>query len=152
MIPARFAPVVFGFILSGLMSCIVSAIATLRAVGLPPDFVVLWMSSWVFAWAVAFPTVLVIAPITRKLVARLTAVAPGLERGRLIPTPPPSMRASQRFGAASSQVRRSRASAQSRIDPARRDQNEGRDWRNADGARRSRDRSHAASRAPRWSP
>lgn len=76
MIPARFAPVVFGFILSGLMSCIVSAIATLRAVGLPPDFVALWMSSWVFAWAVAFPTVLVIAPITRKLVARLTAAPP----------------------------------------------------------------------------
>ncbi len=31
MIPARFAPVLFGLILSGLMSAIVSAIATFRA-------------------------------------------------------------------------------------------------------------------------
>jgi hypothetical protein len=30
MIPARFAPILFGFILSGLMSAIVSAIATAR--------------------------------------------------------------------------------------------------------------------------
>lgn len=77
MIPARFAPVLFGFILSGLMSCIVSAIATMRAIGLPPEFLATWTSSWVFAWAVAFPTVLVLAPLTRRLVARLTGPAEG---------------------------------------------------------------------------
>jgi hypothetical protein len=77
MIPARFAPVLFGFILSGLMSCIVSAIATVRAIGLPPEFFGTWMSSWAFAWAVAFPTVLIVAPMTRKLVARITAPPPG---------------------------------------------------------------------------
>jgi hypothetical protein len=77
MIPARFAPVLFGLILSGLMSCIVSGIATLRAIGLPPEFFVTWMSSWAFAWAVAFPAVLVLAPFTRKLVARLTGPAGG---------------------------------------------------------------------------
>jgi hypothetical protein len=72
MIPARFAPIVFGFILSGLMSCIVSGIATLRAIGLPPEFMFKWMTSWGFSWAVAFPTVLVVAPMTRRIVARLT--------------------------------------------------------------------------------
>jgi hypothetical protein len=77
MIPARFAPVLFGFILSGLMSCIVSAIATLRAIGLPPEFFGTWMSSWAFAWAVAFPAVLVVAPITRRFVARITKPADG---------------------------------------------------------------------------
>ena len=71
MIPARFSPVVFGFILSGLMSLIVSGIATLRAVGMPPDILAKWMSSWAFSWAVAFPTVLVVAPLARRLVARL---------------------------------------------------------------------------------
>jgi len=71
MIPARFAPVVFGFILSGLMSLIVSGIATLRAVGMPPDILAKWMGSWAFSWAVAFPTVLVVAPLARRLVARL---------------------------------------------------------------------------------
>ena len=71
MIPARFAPVLFGLILSGLMSLLVSGIATWRAVGLPADFVALWLSAWLNAWAVAFPAVLVVAPVTRRLVARL---------------------------------------------------------------------------------
>ena len=74
MIPARFAPVVFGFILSGLMSLIVSGIATLRAIGLPPDVLAQWMGSWAFSWAVAFPTVLVVAPLARRLVARIVRV------------------------------------------------------------------------------
>lgn len=34
MIPARFAPVLFGLILSGLMSCIVTCIATVKEIGL----------------------------------------------------------------------------------------------------------------------
>jgi Protein of unknown function (DUF2798) len=71
MFPARFAPVLFGFILSGLMSCMVSGIATLRAVGLADGFGVQWMTSWVVSWGIAFPVVLVVAPITRKIVARL---------------------------------------------------------------------------------
>lgn len=72
MIPARFAPVLFGLILSGLMSCIVSGIATLRALGPAPGFVGEWMGSWLTAWAVAFPVVLLVAPVTRRIVARLT--------------------------------------------------------------------------------
>lgn len=72
MIPARFAPILFGLILSGLMSCVVSGIATFRAVGLPPGFVTLWMTAWAPSWAVAFPTVLVVAPVTRRIVAALT--------------------------------------------------------------------------------
>ncbi len=74
MIPARFAPILFGLILTGFMSCIVSGISTLRAIGLPPGFVGQWMASWLAAWAVAFPTVLAVAPLTRRLVARLTRV------------------------------------------------------------------------------
>lgn len=76
MLPARFAPVLFGFILSGLMSCVVSGIATLRALGVPPDFLLQWGGAWLFSWAVAFPTVLVMAPFTRRLVARLTHPMP----------------------------------------------------------------------------
>lgn len=76
MLPARFAPVLFGLILSGLMSAIVSAIATARAVGIPPDFAALWVSAWLPSWGVAFPTVLIVAPITRRLVALLTAPPP----------------------------------------------------------------------------
>ncbi|WP_300011199.1 DUF2798 domain-containing protein [uncultured Roseobacter sp.] len=71
MIPARYQHVLFGLILSGLMSFIVSGIASVRTVGWIDGFVALWMTNWLPSWAVAFPTVLVVAPITRRLVARL---------------------------------------------------------------------------------
>ncbi|WP_420393065.1 DUF2798 domain-containing protein [Acuticoccus sp.] len=75
MIPPRFAPVLFGLLLSGLMSLIVAGIATVRAVGLPADILTLWASAWVSSWAVAFPTVLVVAPLVRRLVVALTRSA-----------------------------------------------------------------------------
>lgn len=72
MIPARFAPVLFGLMLSGLMSLIVSGVATVRTLGLAPGFPAQWLLSWLPSWGVAFPTVLVVAPLVRRLVARLT--------------------------------------------------------------------------------
>jgi len=79
MLPARYAPALFGLILSGLMSLLVSAIATLRAAGAGADFLPLWLGAWLTAWFVAFPVVLVVAPVTRRIVQRLvgTPVAPG---------------------------------------------------------------------------
>lgn len=68
MIPARYAPVVFGFFLSGMMSCVVSGIATLRAMGLGEGVLQGWMMAWAYSWAVAFPLVLVVAPIARRIV------------------------------------------------------------------------------------
>jgi hypothetical protein len=72
MIPTRFAPILFGLILSGLMSLIVSGLSTWRALGLVQGFVGLWLGNWAVSWAIAFPTVLVVAPITRRIVAALT--------------------------------------------------------------------------------
>ncbi len=71
MIPARYSHILFGFILSGLMSFIVSGIATLRAFGAIDGFGGLWISAWMPGWLVAFPTVLLVAPLTRRIVARL---------------------------------------------------------------------------------
>lgn len=72
MIPQRFAPMLFGFILSGLMSLLVSGISTFRATGPIPDFTSLWTSAWLTAWLFAFPIVLLVAPVARKAVERLT--------------------------------------------------------------------------------
>lgn len=66
--PARFAPVVFGFVLSALMSFLVSGIATFRNFGLVDDFFGLWIGAWLPSWLIAFPVVLVVAPIARKFV------------------------------------------------------------------------------------
>lgn len=74
MIAPRFAPVLFGLLLSGLMSLIVSGVATARAIGVPPDFGALWVAAWLPSWSVAFPTVLVVAPLVRRVVGRLTRV------------------------------------------------------------------------------
>lgn len=68
--PVRFAPYLFGFVLSGLMSGVVSAIATLRNAGLVDGVTGLWLNAWLLSWLVAFPVVLVVAPTTRRLVAR----------------------------------------------------------------------------------
>lgn len=54
------------------MSLIVSGVATLRALGVVPGFFGLWMSAWVSSWLIAFPSVLVMAPVVRRLVARYT--------------------------------------------------------------------------------
>ena len=72
MFPARFAPILFGFFVSCLMSFIITCVATFKAVGLGQDFLGIWMSAWVFSWMIAFPTILFVAPFARKLVARMT--------------------------------------------------------------------------------
>ena len=46
MIPAKFAPVAFGFVLSALMSFLVSGVATLRTAGVVENFGSLWIGAW----------------------------------------------------------------------------------------------------------
>lgn len=72
MIPARYAPLLFSFILSGCMSLLVSGISTWRT--LPPyqGFVGLWMSAWLTGWLFALPAVMLAAPLASRVVARLT--------------------------------------------------------------------------------
>jgi hypothetical protein len=71
MISRKFAPVLFGFILSALMSFIVSGISTVRTVGLVDGFANLWLSAWLPSWFIAFPIVLIVAPIARQTVQHL---------------------------------------------------------------------------------
>ena len=75
MFPKRFAPLLFGLLLSGMMSLLVSGISTWRGTGLVPGFAVQWIGAWLIAWPVAFPAVLVAAPVARRLVDRLVAEA-----------------------------------------------------------------------------
>ena len=72
MIHPRFAPIMFGFLVSGLMSLIVSGIATLRAIGWDTGFGTSWTNAWVISWAIAFQTILVVSPIVRRFVAAIT--------------------------------------------------------------------------------
>lgn len=76
MIPARFQHLAFALVLSGMMSSIVSGISTLRALGLADGIAAAWMSNWLASWAVAFPAVTILAPVARRLVARLVIAEP----------------------------------------------------------------------------
>ena len=69
--PSRSANILFGFILSALMSFLVSGIAILRNAGLDDTFLSMWMEAWLPSWLIAFPTVLVVAPLMRRLVGML---------------------------------------------------------------------------------
>jgi Protein of unknown function (DUF2798) len=71
MIHARFVRVAFRFIPSCLMSLLVSGIATFRDAGLIDGFVGLWMAAWLPSWLIAFPVVLAVAPVTRRIITGL---------------------------------------------------------------------------------
>jgi hypothetical protein len=73
VIPARYGPVLFSLILSGVMSLLVSGISTFRTVQAHQDFLVLWTGAWLTGWLFAFPAVMLAAPLARKVVARVVA-------------------------------------------------------------------------------
>ena len=74
-IPARLAPLVFGALLSAIMVAIVSAFVLPTSRGLHAGFTGEWLRSCLATWPVAFPTVTLVAPWVRRIVAGMTAPA-----------------------------------------------------------------------------
>lgn len=72
-LPARYAGIVMPLVLSVFMTCVVSAIATLRSVGITDGVYWLWLQNWALSWVVAFPTLLIILPLVRRVVGLLVA-------------------------------------------------------------------------------
>jgi hypothetical protein len=72
-LPARFQVPLTTFLVSVMMSCIVSGISTVRAIGLSPDFPHLWMKAWGISWLIAFPCLMVILPLARRVSGAITA-------------------------------------------------------------------------------
>lgn len=72
-LPARYILPVTGFILSGIMTVIISGISTLLALGPGAEMLARWPVAWISSWMVAFPTVLIVLPIVRRLVSRIVA-------------------------------------------------------------------------------
>lgn len=69
-LPPKFNAVAIPFVLTMIMSFIISGISTWRAIGLADGFLATWMPSWMMSWAVAFPTVLFVLPLSRRIVGR----------------------------------------------------------------------------------
>lgn len=72
MIPSRYAHIAFSIIVSGVMSLLVSGVATFRAMGWFETFIGTWLASWLNAWAIAFPTLFLVGPLARRIVAKFT--------------------------------------------------------------------------------
>lgn len=75
-LPARYAAVVMPLFLSLMMSGIISFITTLRSIGWQAITLQGWLGAWALSWVVAFPTVLLLLPVVR----RLTAMVVQMER------------------------------------------------------------------------
>ena len=72
-IPSRFAPILFSAMLSAIMVCIVSAFVLILSQGFHQGVVAQWLRSCATTWPVAFPTVAVVAPWVRRVVAKVTS-------------------------------------------------------------------------------
>lgn len=60
--------IVFSFVMSLLMSCAMSLAICIFNFGLVAHIVEIWLKAWIFAFSVAFPTIVLISPFVHKLV------------------------------------------------------------------------------------
>ena len=86
-IPRRHSHIVFGLIQSGLTSLIAAGIASLAE---PSMLLFLrhWLASWLIAWALMVPVVLLAAPAIRAVALRLTREEAGGDGRALAPIEP----------------------------------------------------------------
>ncbi|RWP78390.1 DUF2798 domain-containing protein [Mesorhizobium sp.] len=67
-LPARYAAIVSPLVLSLLMTFVVSFISTLKSLGVQPNLPAIWLAAWGLSWLVAFPTLLLMLPVVRRIV------------------------------------------------------------------------------------
>lgn len=69
--PAKSARLIMPLLLSIFMTCIVSLVSTLKSLGLDAFSLNGWLSAWGLSWLIAFPTLLLVLPLVKKLTAYL---------------------------------------------------------------------------------
>lgn len=74
-INARYSNLLFGGLLSMIMVTIISGAVVFVTHGPSPNFLAHWLKGFATAWPIAFPTVLVVAPLVRKIVTKLTVAS-----------------------------------------------------------------------------
>lgn len=71
MIPARYEAILFKFLISAIMSLLVSGMVSFINLGASGFSFSLWVKAWLIAWSVAFPSIVVMSPVVGKLVKKL---------------------------------------------------------------------------------
>ena len=73
MINIKYFRFVFAFIMVLFMSLIISGVLTYVNLGTTDGFFGIWMAGYAKAFAVAYPSILIIAPLTTKLTKAICA-------------------------------------------------------------------------------
>ncbi len=69
MIPKKYTPLVFSFFMSLLMSGIMSFAISLINLGWVDGMLWIWLKAWSVAFVIAFPAIVTVTPLVRRLVA-----------------------------------------------------------------------------------
>lgn len=73
MVSVKYLHQVQAALLSGFMSFIMSGAITLINLGFVNGFFGIWLHAWIVAYAIAFPTILLVFPFARKLAMKIAA-------------------------------------------------------------------------------
>lgn len=71
MLATKFRPYLYSFFMSLSMSGIMSLVVSLHNLGWDEHILSIWLSAWRFSFMLAFPTVLMLTPLVRRLVDSL---------------------------------------------------------------------------------
>lgn len=71
-ISAKYGNLLFGALLSTIQVAIISAAVAMIDSGYSAELPQRWLRGFTTAWPIAFPSVLIFAPLVRRIVARLT--------------------------------------------------------------------------------
>jgi hypothetical protein len=70
-LPARTMHFALPLALTFVMTFLVSGVATVRAIGFADDMWSRWIESWLATWVMAFPIMLFLMPVMRRLLLRI---------------------------------------------------------------------------------
>lgn len=73
MVSVKYLHQVQAALLSGFMSFIMSGAITLINLGFVNGFFGIWLHAWIVAYAIAFPTILLVFPFAQKLAMKIAA-------------------------------------------------------------------------------
>lgn len=73
MVSIKYLHQVQALLLSGFMSFIMSGAISFINLGFVDNFLNIWFHSWLVAYAIAFPSVLLVFPFARKLAMKIAS-------------------------------------------------------------------------------
>ena len=71
-LPKSASHIATAFVLSVFMTAVISAISTIRNIGMTAKVFETWPSAWFLSWIIAFPTLLLVLPVVRRVVKAIT--------------------------------------------------------------------------------